>query len=115
MQPALPTTNQHQTQTVPNSYQLNQNNQAVINPANTVTNFSGNSYKNIFLQTANAEVIDLDNRNSEKCNILFDSGAQRTYITKSLKDKLNLLPIRHERISIKVFGTTDSKIKKLKL
>ena len=42
------------------------------------------------LQTAGAEVINLDNRNSEKCNILFDSGVQRTYIIKSLKDKLKL-------------------------
>ena len=65
------------------------------------------------LQTANAEVIDLDNRNSEKCNILFDSGVQRTYIMKSLQDKLNILPIRHERISIKDFGTTDSKIQEI--
>ena len=65
------------------------------------------------LQTANAEAINLDNRNNEKCNILFDSGVQRTYITKSLKDKLNLLPIRHERISMKVFGTTDSKIQEI--
>ena len=96
MQQTLPATNQHQTQTVSNSYQQNQNDQTVINPANTVTNFSGNSYKNILLQTANAEVINLDNRNSEKCNILFDSGAQ-----------LNVLPIRHETISIKVFGTTN--------
>ena len=87
----MPATNQHQTQTVPNSYQQNQNDQTVINSADTVTNYSGNSYKSILLQTANAEVINLDNRNSEKCNILFfDSGAQRTYITKSLKDKLEL-------------------------
>ena len=90
VQPALSATNQHQTQTVPNSYQQNQNDQTVINSADTVTNYSGNSYKNILLQTANAEVINLDNRNSEKCNILFDSGVQRTYIIKSLKDKLKL-------------------------
>ena len=113
VQPMSPATNQHQTQTVLSSYQQNQNNQTLINPTNTVTNFSGNSYKNILLQTANAEVINLDNRNSEKCNILFDSRAQRTYITKSLKDKLNLLPIRHERINIKVFGITDSKIQEI--
>ena len=103
MQQTLPATNQHQTQTVSNSYQQNQNDQTVINPANTVTNFSGNSYKNILLQIANAEVVNLDNRNIEKCNILFDSGAQRTYITKSLKAKLNFLPMRHERISAKDF------------
>ena len=50
--------NQHQTETVSNSYQQNQNDQTVSNSANTVTNFSGNSYKNILLQTANAEVVN---------------------------------------------------------
>ena len=48
VQPTLPATNQHQT--VPNSYQQNQNNQTVINPANTVTNFSGNSYKTFYFK-----------------------------------------------------------------
>ena len=67
LQPTLPATNQHQTQAIPNSYQ--RTNQTAINPANAVTNFLGNSYKNILLQTANAEVINLDNRNNEKCNI----------------------------------------------
>ena len=62
------------------------------------------------LQTGNAKVINLDNRNSEKCNILFDSGAQRKYITKSLKDKLNLLPIRDERISIKLVLFLEQRI-----
>ena len=82
VQPTLLAMNQHQTQTIPNSYQQIENNQTVINPANTViTNFSGNSYKNILLQTANAKVID--NRNSEKCNILFDSGAQRTHTLRN--------------------------------
>ena len=60
-------------------------------------------------------LINLDNRNIEKCNILFDSGAQRTYITKSLKDKLNFLPLRHERISAKVFRITDSKIQEIEI
>ena len=81
----MPATNQHQTQTVSNIYQQNQNDQTVINPANTVTNFLGNSYKNILLQTANPEVINLDNRNSEKCNILFDSGAQLNFCLFNMK------------------------------
>ena len=105
MQPTLPSTKQHQT--VPNSYQQNQNNQTVINPANTATNFSGNSYENILLQTANAEVIDLGNRNSEKCNILFDSDAQSTCITKSLSPSMGLTLSRwgviiHEEVPTRV-------------
>ena len=113
MQPTLPATDQHQTQTIPKCYQQNQKNQAIINPANTVTNFLGNPDKTILLQTANAEVVNLDNRSSEKCNILFDSGAHRTYITQSLKDKLNL--IQHGIISIKVLGTTASRIQEIEI
>ena len=51
----------------------------IFDPANTVTNFSGNSCKNILLQTTNPEVVNLDDRNSEKSIFFFffDSGAQR--------------------------------------
>ena len=69
----------------------------------------------LIFQEILTKTFNLDNRNSEKSNILFDSGPQRTYITKSLKDKLNLLHMRHERISIKVFGTTDSKIQEIEI
>ena len=69
----------------------------------------------LIFQEILTKTFNLDKRNSEKCNILFDSGPQRTYITKSLKDKLNLLPMRHERISIKVFGTTNSKIQEIEI
>ena len=35
---------------------------------------------------------------------MFDSGSQRTYITESLRDKLNLKPARQERIHLNTFG-----------
>ena len=41
VQQTLPAMNQHPAQTISNSYQQNQNNQTVIDPVNTVTNFSG--------------------------------------------------------------------------
>lgn len=44
--------------------------------------------------------VNLDNRNNKKCNISIDSLRQRRYITKSLKDKLNLFPFWHERITL---------------
>ena len=51
----------------------------IHDPANTVTSFPGNSSRNILLQTTNAEVINLDDRNSEKSIFFFfDSGARRT-------------------------------------
>ena len=43
----------------------------ILDPANTVTNFSGNSCKNILPQTTNPEVVNLDDRNSEKSIFFF--------------------------------------------
>ena len=60
------------------------------------------------MPTAEANDLNLNQNNSAKCFILFDVGAQRTYITKELKEKLNLVPFKQEKIAIKVFGTTES-------
>ena len=55
--------------------------------------------------------MDTDLKNSQKSFILFDSGAQRSYITEILKSKLNLQVIRTECIAIELFGNTDTKLK----
>ena len=60
------------------------------------------------MQTAEVNVLNLNQSNTAKCFILFDVGAQRTYITKELKEKLNLVPFKQEKIATKVFGTTES-------
>ena len=46
-------------------------------------------------------------------NILFDEGAQRSFITKSLADQLKLLPTSHENISVSSFGAQVSTVKRL--
>ena len=65
----------------------------------------------VLLQTAYASISDTDLKNSQKSFILFDSGAQRSYITESLKSQLNLQAIRTECIVIKEFGNTDAELK----
>ena len=40
--------------------------------------------------------------------LLFDSGSQRSYITKSLKGCLKLRCVRKERLIIKTFGVNES-------
>ena len=81
-------------------------------PQVTSNNFSSNK-NNVLLQTAEANVLNLYQNNTAKSFILFDSGAQRTYITKELKEKLNLLPFKQEKIAIKVFGSAESKIQNI--
>ena len=46
---------------------------------NTASNYSGNSSNNILLQTAEASILNLNQKNKAKGFILFDSDAQRTY------------------------------------
>ena len=65
----------------------------------------------VLLQTAYASISDTDLKNSQKSFILFDSGAQRSYITESLKSQLNLQVIRTEHRVIKVFGNPDAELK----
>ena len=42
---------------------------------NTASNYSGNSSNNILLQTAEANILNLNQKNTAKSFILFDSGA----------------------------------------
>ena len=43
-------------------------------------------------------------------HILFDRGAQRSYITTELQKSLNLKPLRVERIVLSVFGKEGGEI-----
>ena len=65
------------------------------------------------MQTAEANILNLNQKNTAKRFTLFDSGAQRTYITKKLKKKLNLVPFKQEKIAIKVFDSTESKVQNI--
>ena len=55
---------------------------------NTASNYSGNLSNNILLQTAEASILNLNQNNTVKSFTLFDSGAQRTCITKELKGEV---------------------------
>ena len=63
---------------------------------NAASNYLGNSLNNILFKTAEANILNLDQHNTAKSVILFDSGAQRTYITK----ELNLVPFKQEKMVI---------------
>ena len=82
---------------------------------NTVSNYSGDSLNNILLQTTEANILNVNENNTAKSFDLFDSGAQRTYITKELIEKLNVLPYKQEKITIWVFGSAESKIQNINI
>ena len=65
------------------------------------------------MQSTEASILNLNQNHTAKCFILFDSAAQRTYITRELKEKLNLVPFKQEKRAIKFIGSTESKIQNI--
>ena len=61
--------------------------------------------QSILLQTAFIEVSNIEEKHFANCRVIFHSDSQRTYCTESLKDTLNLKPIRKEMILMKKFAT----------
>lgn len=72
----------------------------------THNNLTSNK-NSILLQTANADVSDFSENYKSNTLILFDSGSQRTYISKELREKLKLPTLRKEKVLIKAFGKTE--------
>ena len=71
-----------------------------------------NSFQNGQVPVAGQQVntaSNLNQNNIAKSFILLDSGVQHTYITK----ELNLAPFKQEKITVKVFGSTESKVQNI--
>ena len=73
-------------------------NQHVLTTANFSTKTS------VVLQTATAYAQGIGAAKVVPVRILFDSGSQRTYITKDLKNRLGLKTIKTETLNLNTFG-----------
>ena len=73
------------------------------------------SYNGVLLQTASADFSDIGDSKSLSARVLFDSGSQRSYVSLDICAKLDLKPIRKERVNIKTFGEDDWKIRNLQV
>ena len=60
----------------------------------------------VALQTALAYV------NGVKMRTLFDTGSQKTFISKKAASKLSVVPVRSEKLGIKAFGRSEAEIEK---
>ena len=78
--------NDHQNSNGSQNSQDSQNQNPHQNDNQTTATFA-NNVNNILLHTACADTVSIDNGGSKKVHILFDSGAQRSYITKKLQKK----------------------------
>ncbi|XP_063446844.1 uncharacterized protein LOC134726374 [Mytilus trossulus] len=68
----------------------------------------------VLLKTAKAP-ITYDKTHFNTANILFDEGAQRSFITQEMADLLNLRPHRKEAITISGFGESNKKVRNLQI
>ena len=70
----------------------------------------------VLLQTAQAIVHRVDNDiTTPRIRLILDSGSQKTYITRALRDKLQLPTIRTDKVLIKEFGNDKGTLKKCDL
>ena len=68
----------------------------------------------VLLQTAKGFISSVNRANYHKiARMIFDSGSQRSYITKELKDCLGLPTIRKETLEITLFGSEQGKVETL--
>ena len=68
------------------------------------------SVSSIFLQTTEIIVESPLSKKEVRVRILFAQGSQRSYITKRIKNILDLKPYSKERISISTFGNISTKL-----
>ena len=59
--------------------------------------------------------VSSDGKQFESANILFDEGAQRSFITQEMAKNLNLKPRQTESLSISGFGETKRKVRHLEI
>ena len=72
--------------------------------SNSTTTNTVRNKGTVLLQTAKATAFNEDNTKSTHVRILFDNGSQRSYVTSSLKSRLNLKTIKTETLRLNTFG-----------
>ena len=70
----------------------------------TTTSENTHSKPRVLLQTASTIAINEEGNRSTKVRVLFDSGSQRSYVTESLRSRLQLRSLQSEKINLNTFG-----------
>ena len=76
----------------------------------STTNMHVNAKNSVLLQTARVQVKPPQKQQSSTVRLVFDSGSQKSYITKEVKDALDLPVVGKDKLLIKTFGDTSPKI-----
>ena len=63
--------------------------------------------KQTLLQTAQAQVQNIETQKALNVRVILDNGSNRSYITQETREKLGLKCIAKENLNITVFGQTQ--------
>ena len=85
--------------------------------ANTSAAIQVNTGTQVFLQTAQVTVTNPESGSSDEVKIraLFDTGAQRSYVSKRVADKLGLETVQTDNLVIATFGAEKQRVKAVNL
>ena len=83
---------------------------SLANSSQSTTNMHVNAKKSVLLQTARVQVKPPQQQQSSIVRMVLDSGSQKSYVTKEVKDALELPVIGKDKLLIKTFGETTPKI-----
>ena len=79
------------------------------NKSRTVTNTVMSNNKVVLMQTATVVVNSKQiNYNRVKCRLPFDSGSQRTYVSRTLVNAIEAETIRTEYLAVETFGASTT-------
>ena len=78
--------------------------------AETHATFTGTNH-DILLQTGTAVICSAESTEGIVSRVLFDGGAQRSYITSDLKERLRLDVLRKERVVINTFEGMGTEVR----
>ena len=79
-------------------------------PENINVNFSSSEKDFVLLQTAEVNLFNKSNCAEMKAKILFNSGSERSYISRRAQNILNFTPLNSEKLKINTFGSANPKV-----
>ena len=83
---------------------------SLANSSQSTTNMHINAKNSGLLQTARVRVKSPQEQQSRTVRLILDSGSQKSYVTREIKDALGLPVIGKDKLLIKTFGKTSPKI-----
>ena len=94
----------HKTPTDPPNSNVVQESSTQATPVVNTATATSKERREVLLHTVFTNVQSPDGSKEIKARILLDSGSQRSYVTNSLKSKLNLTPVKTETLNLNTFG-----------